>query len=64
MRGLSSPRYVAFTLVSIVKAVLLLREWLSSPGYVVFTLVSRAKAALILRESAELAGLCSFDSGQ
>ena len=32
--------------------------------YVVFTLVSRAKAALILREWAELAGVCSFDSGQ
>ena len=37
---------------------------LSSPWYVAFTLVNRVKAALILREWAELAGVCSFHSGQ
>ena len=60
MSGLISPVYVAFILVSIVKAAVILRL----PGYVAFTPVSRVKAALLLREKAELAGVCSFHSGQ
>ena len=64
MIGLSSPGYVAFTLVSRVKAVLLLREWAGLAGYVAFTFVSRVKAALLLFEWAELAGVCSFQFGQ
>ncbi len=65
MSGLSSPGYVAFTVDSIVKAVLLLREWAELVvGVVAFTLVNRAKAALLLREWAELAVVCSFHFGQ
>ena len=37
---------------------------LSSPEHVAFTLGSRVKAALLLRKWAELAGVCSFHSGQ
>ena len=57
--------YVAFTLVSRIKAALLLREWAElAVGVVAFTLVSRVKAALLLREWAELAVVCSFQFGQ
>ena len=62
---MSSPEYEAFTLVSRVKAALLLHEWAELVvGVVAFTLVNRVKAALLLREWAELAMVCSFQFGQ